>query len=225
MTMKHAVSSIKRAHAAFAAAILLRAFAPDASTAQTIPPFFTDFSEGVPSGWERPTASSLRWEANDSLGVVDSGALVVDMSFSSDRDTTWLRTGQFNLETTQNPVLRMSFALVNSNFLPPILSLWFETRNGEWQRLTAWGPQFGEEPTIPVERSDNHHLPLTRENLRMVEVSYSLVGLRWRRDVRFELRAEMINGGWLILDNFRVESDAPSDVEVEGVVPTEVDLR
>lgn len=223
--MKHATSSTGRVLAACAAAILLRAFAPDASTAQTTLPFFTDFSEGIPSGWEGVPGDGVRWERRDTLGMVDSGALVVDMGHTWIHDTAVLRTEWFRLGSTPNPVLRMNFALVNLNFIAPILSLWSESAGGEQRRLEAWGQQFGEEPVVWVEKSDNQQLPLRRENLQSVEISYRLDELAAGGDVRFELRAEMVNGGWLILDNFRIESDTASGVEVERVAPERVDLR
>ncbi len=196
--------------------------------AQTLLPFTTDFSRGIPAGWSEESNDTISWEEVDTLGLVDAGSLVVDMGNNALPDTAFLRTERFNVSQVERPVLRATAALVQNNFVAPSLSLWYETVDGEWQRLVGWGRTSGtgKDSLIAVEISFNFAPALQRENLKVVGITFDLSEIGGRSDVRFELRAEIVNGGWVVLDNFGIASEPESGVEEAlEIVPEEINLH
>ena len=178
-------------------------------------PYMVDFNNGIPGSWTQPVDTILPWTFSDTLGVDRSGAIVADRSDNSDMISAWIETPWFDLNTVQHPVMRFSFALIQNNFMPPSLSLYYDDGTG-WRRLRTWGAGSNfvvEDEEEVVTTSSNFGIPLRRENIHWVDMEHDLNGLGNFSLVRFAFQAHIINGGWALLDNVEIVPSESSGLE------------
>ena len=101
--------------------------------------------------------------------------------------------------------MKWTTAIVQNNFQPPIMSLWYDIGNG-WEILSDWGSQWGNaQNSIPF--STQISPPLEPSTLQWQELSYDLSSLSSNTNIRFSFGAEFGNGGWVLVDDVLLEGE------------------
>ncbi|MGE3801815.1 MAG: T9SS type A sorting domain-containing protein [Candidatus Kapaibacterium sp.] len=172
-------------------------------------PFSTDFDSGI-QGWEVLATEGAEWVPSTMFGVNGSGSAIVDKGGESDPSSGWLITPALDLTTAKNPVLTFTTALVTNNFLAPVISLWYDDGSG-WKKFDNWGVNEFYATNV-VEGSHNYMRLLNPENIQLNEVSVDLSSLAEEENIRFYFSADMLNGGWIIVDNVSFSSASISSV-------------
>lgn len=186
------------------------------ATAQLPVPRYDSFNDGFPVDWVRAEPSdSVRWEATAEFGWYGTPGMMVDLGHESNSAEAWMQTPLLNLTTVDNPVLRFKVAQIKNNFLAPILSLWYNDGDG-WKRLHGWGQPTFSDDNEEIESTENFFPTLSHDNIRWVDVTFPLDEVADRSAIRFEFRAEMVNGGWLLLDEVSIDAGETNGIEEEG---------
>lgn len=159
-----------------------------------------NFDNGIPQNWTTEAGTSVKWVSDGQLGLNGSGCALADLSNSSERDNARLNTPFMDLTTLANPQISFNVALVGVFFVPPNITLWYDTGNG-WNYLHSWGSF-----SVQTEVTQNYFMPPDPKDLTRVNISHALEELTNESHIRFSLRAEFPNGGWVIVDECMINT-------------------
>lgn len=189
---------------------LLLPFAAATLQAQT---YRADFTDGIPAGWSMQAGDSILWEPS-SFGDDESGSLMADFSFTSGTTVSTLQTPWLDLTSAAVPSISFSFATVRNNFVGPSVSLWYDSGSGP-ERIRCWGEfQMGALSPIDsiIDAGNDYQPPLDSGNFVWNRVQVMLPELTGATNVRFLFRAEIVNGGWVLLDDVAISGSKTSGV-------------
>lgn len=183
------------------------------TNAQTV--LSEDFTTSIPGTWTVDTTGGAKWQHNDSLGANYTGCVFVDEGQGSAADSGNIQTPAVDLSQINNPKLNFKMATVNNNFIAPKLTLYYSTGSG-WVKLNSWGEW---DADSLVYSSNDYVWPLDTASFSWTEASYDLSALASSTNIRFAFEANMINGGYLLLDSVRISDPSTASVINIGLAP------
>lgn len=178
-------------------------FSPHTLQAQNI--LTNDFSNGIPSSWIINSTGGATWVHNNSLGLYGSGCMLIDQSQASGATKGTIETNNMDLTTVTHPTLSFKVAAIRSNFMAPALNIYYSANGGVWQKLSSWG----EYQTDNIINTSGPCSPSASTTCATwVTVTYDLDAVANNNNIRFALEGDLINGGWLIVDDLKIAERA-----------------
>lgn len=174
-----------------------------------------DFTTSIPGTWTVDNTGGATWQYNDSLGSNYTGCVFVDEGQGSAADSGRIQTPAVDLSQINNPKLYFKIATVLNNFMAPKLTLYYSTGSG-WVKLNSWGEW---DADSVVYSSNDYVWPLDTASFSWTEASYDLSALASSTNIRFAFEANMINGGYLLLDSVRISDPSTASIVNIGFAP------
>jgi hypothetical protein len=167
--------------------------------------FFQDFNDSIPNSWWRTSSdTNIKWVHNDSLGINGTGCAIADHGVTfTPAGTASIVTPFVNFSAISKPQISFSVALVGNNFVPPDLVLYYDLGGSlAPQKVYSWGGSNSADSNIT--QTFNQFYPLEAINITWVDITYELPQLGIVPSVSFIFKGELLNGGWVLLDNIRI---------------------
>lgn len=169
------------------------------------------FDTAFPVNWTQHSDDGVMWERQPDLGTYGTGCAIADQGENSEQKSGLLQTPFVDLTAVDKPTISFTTALVQNNFAPPNVSLWYDIGNG-WQRLRQWGlKHYGADEDIE-HQTENFGIVLRKENVRWVELNYDVEALASHTHIRFAFGADFVNGGWVLIDKVLIRDNALTSV-------------
>lgn len=183
--------------------LLVATFCAYTTNAQVI--LADDFSNGIPSSWTLNSAGGATWIHSNSLGLYGSGCILIDQSQVAGATKGVIETTSVDLTTVTHPTFSFKVAAIRSNFVAPVLNIYYSANGGAWQKLSSWG-EYQTDNIINTSGPCNPSASTTCAT--WVTVTYDLDAVANSNNIRFALEGDLINGGWLIVDDLKIAERA-----------------
>ena len=168
-----------------------------------------NFNSGIPVSWAQNPAAS--WSINPTFGASGSGcAITQDLTMAT--PTISLRTQTLNLSSATNLTITFKVALTKNNFISPNIALFYDSGLGS-QFIARWGSGFSSNTTYTVSDASDYVPPLDPENVFWFNCTHTLSAISGSI-VSFVFDAEIVNGGYVLID----------DLVVSGIVPATTNI-
>lgn len=173
-----------------------------------------NFEGSLPGDWTQWSDDGISWTTSSDLSLEGFECAIVDKGTESDMGNTWLQTPWLDLTTLESPTLTFSTALVQNNFIPPSISLWYDTGAG-WTFITNWGSEWADDVDNAVVTSGPFMSPLSPESVEWEnDITVDLTPYEGFSSIRFSFGADFVNGGWVLLDSVLIKGE---DVDNSGI--------
>ena len=183
-----------------------------------------NFESSLPDDWTQWSEDGISWTTSSDLALEGFECAIVDKGTESDMGTTWLQTPWLDLTTLESPTLTFSTALVQNNFMPPSISLWYDTGEG-WTFITNWGSEWGDDVDNTIETSEHFMPPLAPESVEWEDgISVDLSPYEGFSAIRFSFGADFINGGWVLLDSVVINSENLDNSGIDVIEEKQLDV-
>ncbi len=175
------------------------------------------FDTSIPANWSQSSTNNFQHNQQfvytSDFGANAPGcAYLDDYTGMAGMDTLFLETPFMDLTQITNPELTFNLACVNSNFLAPELSLWYDDGNNWVEIPTNWNFQSGFSPSHP----------LNSNSFTWESATQNLFNLSNLTNVRFAIGAHMINSGFVLLDDISIHSASSSTVLASSIIIDEL---
>ncbi|WP_317898775.1 T9SS type A sorting domain-containing protein [Aurantibacillus circumpalustris] len=164
-----------------------------------------NFNLGMPLNWNQSPPGS--WSYSSNLGTGGSGCFYA-YEANSNSITVNVATPTLNLNAVTNLTVSFQFASVANNFVGPDLALYYDAGAGP-QFLARWGSGFNTTTTYTITYGSDYVPPLDSININWYACTHAISSISGAA-VKFIFEAELVNGGYAVLDN----------IVISGIVPT-----
>lgn len=158
-----------------------------------------NFNSGLPLNWTQSPAGS--WTLGTTYNQTGTGCAVTE-EIGSNSLTATFSTSPLNLSAVTNLSLTFKASFTKNNFLPPNLAIYYDAGAGP-QFLARWGSGFTAPTTYTIIESANYVHPLQAQNVLWQNCTHTFSPIN-SNSVRFLFSAEIINGGYFLLDEVQI---------------------
>ncbi len=159
-----------------------------------------NFNGSIPAGWVQSPATT--WSLGSGLGVSGSDCAMTQDPGST-AGTVSIASPTLNLAVVSTLTVAFKTALVKNNFIIPNMALYCDAGTGK-QFLARWGSGFSGNTTYTVNGCVDYVPPLDTQVLLWENCTYTLAPTSASTAVSFVFDAELVNGGYVLLDSVMV---------------------
>jgi hypothetical protein len=158
-----------------------------------------DFNLGLPAGWSmNPVAS---WSIHPFFGTSGSKCLYTEEMNTASTTVSFV-SSTLNLSGFSTMTLSFKGACTKNNFLVPNIAVFYDDGTGK-QLVARWGSGFTSPTTYTMNDVADYQHPLDAANIEWVSCSHTFQA-PVSSNVVFYFEAEMINAGYVLLDDIMI---------------------